>query len=102
MIQDTSLAAFDSIQPKLGEKQNKVLQTLRLLPNATNAELAAKLGWPINTITPRCQELRKMGLVLDAGKRTCKQTGSTAHAWKTVAPILPPAFKIVAPKTQTL
>jgi len=44
-----------------------VLDALRFFPDATNAEIALKLGWPVNRITPRCLELRKMGLILDAG-----------------------------------
>lgn len=101
MLQDTSRAAWDSIQPKLGAKQKEIYDVLRLLPDATNAELAARLGWPINTVTPRVKELREMNLVMDAGKRTCRITGSTAHAWRAAAPILPPAVKPVEPKPQT-
>ena len=38
-------------------------------------------------------ELRNMGLVLEAGKRTCRITGSTAHAWRSKHPVLPEAFE---------
>lgn len=57
----------------------------------TNAEIARALSVPINTITPRVLELRKMGLILDAGRRMCKVTGSTVHAWRAKHPVLPPA-----------
>lgn len=77
----------------LGAKQKQVLDALRYFPNATNAEIAAHLNWPVNTIMPRCLELRKIGLILDAGKRRCKVTGSTAHAWQEKHPVLPPAFE---------
>jgi hypothetical protein len=50
------------------------------------------MNWPVNRITPRILELRKMDLVQDAAKRTCKITGSTAHAWKAKHPVLPEAF----------
>lgn len=103
MIQDTSLEAFFKLKGA-DTKRDQVLQVLRLVPNATIAELAQMLRWPVNTVTPRLNELQerkptdpkeriKLGLVLDVGKRKCKITGSTAHAWKAKYPVLPPAFK---------
>ena len=92
MIQDTSLFAYAQATQNLGVKQKQVLDALRYFSDATNAEIAARLNWPINRITPRCLELRGMGLILDMGKRRCKVTGSTAHAWKAKHPVLPPAF----------
>jgi hypothetical protein len=91
MIQDTSLFAYSIATQNLRAKQKQVLDALRFFPDATNAEIAANLGWPVNRITPRVHELRKMELVLDAGKRTCRITGSTAHAWRAKHPVLPPA-----------
>lgn len=92
MQQDTSLFAYRQATQHIGAKQKAVLDTLRFFPDATNAELGARLGWPVNRITPRCLELRKIGLILDAGKRLCKITGSKAHAWKAKHPVLPPAY----------
>jgi hypothetical protein len=66
---------------------------LRTFSTATNAELAAQLGWTINRVTPRILELRTMGLVLDTGRRTCTITRSSAHAWKAKEPVLPPAVQ---------
>lgn len=101
MIQDTSLHAYAVATQHLGKKQKEVLDALRFFPDATNAELAAWLSWPINRVTPRCQELRKQGLVLEAGRRTCKVTGGMAHSWKAKHPVLPPAFEEVEkPKVQ--
>lgn len=94
MIQDTSLEAFFKFKDAQ-TRRDQVLQTLRLLPDATNAELADKLRWAINRITPRVNELRKLGLVLDNGRRVCRITAGTAHAWKAKYPVLPPA---VTPK----
>jgi hypothetical protein len=102
MIQDTSLWAHQLASQNLGAKQKQVLDALRFFPDATNAEIALHLSWPINRITPRMGELRKMGLVLDGGRRTCKVTGSTAHAWRAKHPVLPPAFERAADNPQTL
>jgi hypothetical protein len=87
---DTSLWAYAQASQNLGAKQKEVLDALRFFPDATNAEIAAHLKWPVNRITPRILELRKMELVFDAGRRTCKVTGSTAHAWRAKHPVLPP------------
>jgi hypothetical protein len=91
MIQNTSLFAHKIAIDNLGRKQKEVLDCLRCFPDATNAELSTRMGWPINRITPRMVELRKIGLVLNTRKRTCKVTGSTAHAWRAKYPVLPPA-----------
>jgi len=88
---ETSLWAYSVATRDLGAKQKEVLDALRLFPDATNAEIAARLGWPVNRITPRMLELRTMELVLEAGRRRCKVTGSMAHAWKAKHPVLPPA-----------
>src|ERR1700732_4618353 len=103
MIQDTSLHAYALASQNLGKKQKEVLDALRYFPDATNAEIAAYINWPVNRITPRMGELRKQGLVLEAGRRTCKATGGTAHAWKAKHPVLPPAFKEVEkPKAENI
>jgi hypothetical protein len=91
MIQDTSLWAYARATQNLGAKQKQVLDALRVFPDATNAELAARLGWAVNRVTPRMFELRKMELVLQSVRRTCKATGGTAWAWKAKHPVLPPA-----------
>ena len=88
---DTSLWAYAQATQDLGAKQKEVIDALRFFPDATNAEIAARLGWPVNRITPRCLELRQQGLILEAGRRRCKVTGSMAHAWKAKHPVLPPA-----------
>ena len=77
MIQDTSLFAYSVATQNLGAKQKEVLDALRYFPNATNAEIAAHLNWPINRVTPRTGELKKMGLILDVARRTCKATGGS-------------------------
>ena len=96
MIQDTSLWAHALASKNLGAKQKEVLDALRFFPDATNAEIATHMNWPVNRITPRILELRTMGLVIDAGRRRCKATGSTAHVWVAKHPVLPPAHDIPA------
>lgn len=47
-----SLLAYRAFAPKeLSKKQNTVLAFLLKYGSMSNKELAAKIGWPINTIT---------------------------------------------------
>jgi len=66
MIQETSLETYlENVYVNLGHRRAVVLHHLRNASVAlTNAEIAAKLSRPIIEITPRTNELRKMGLVL--------------------------------------
>jgi hypothetical protein len=84
-IQATSQEAYSKIIPKLPQCQYEVWFYLRNRPEGlTNAELAYYLNWPINRITPRILELRKLGYVKHYGKRQCKITGSMANTWVSV------------------
>jgi hypothetical protein len=103
MIQDTSLYAYALATQHLSAKQKAVLDALRFFPDATNAEIAAQLGWPVNRVTPRIFELRseEFGtLVLESSRRRCKVTGGPAMAWRAKYPVLPPAFP-EKPKAET-
>ena len=92
-IQITSLEALPrKVHPNLSARQALVLQYLRSAGAHTNAEISRELNKPINEITPRTHELRKMGLVLEAGKRLCAVTGNRAHSWAAKYPVLPAAF----------
>jgi predicted transcriptional regulator len=82
--QETSLLAYESIQDELGNKQTQVLAVLDLNPDGlTNQEVSDYLGWPINTVTPRMNELVRKGFVVESGRRICK-TGRKAIVWSVV------------------
>lgn len=66
----------------LGDKQQRVLDTMYLRDNWTNSELAQKLEWSINRITGRVFELRQIGLVITAEKRVCDVTGMIVQSWR--------------------
>lgn len=84
-MQDTSLEAYwNEIAPSLGTRQKEVLSVLSAGGSWSNNEIAEKLGKPINTITPRIFELRKAGLVEEAGKRLCGVTSRKVIAWRRV------------------
>ena len=88
-IQDTSLFAYSVATQNRGKKQKEVLDALRFFPDATNAEIAERLGWPVNRVTPRTGELIKMGLIFKVERRTCKATNGTAWSLRAKHPVFP-------------
>jgi len=86
-MQTTSLEAYNEIRKTLGNKQAEIFNVL--LQNGksmTNSELAKKLEWSINTVTPRIFELRGLNLVTEDTKRPCLITGRRAIAWRVTEP----------------
>lgn len=84
-IQETSLLAYNNYtKPHLAETQQAVFQALLTRESFTNNELAHYMDWPINSVTPRIFELRKMGKVVAVIKRPCAISGRTAIAWRAI------------------
>lgn len=81
-MQITSLLAYNSIKDTLGEKQKRVLIAIAQLGEATNLDLSNHLKLPINSITPRVNELRKMNLVAESKKDKDKTTGRLSIYWR--------------------
>jgi Mn-dependent DtxR family transcriptional regulator len=81
-MQETSLLAYFCLQPTISDKQKMVFETIRSNERITNMEIANKLNWSINRVTPRVKELREQGLVILDGYRECHITGHTACLWK--------------------
>lgn len=82
-MQQTSLFSYkNEILPILGERQKVIYEALQTRKNFTNTELAHQLNFPINTVTPRVNELRKMSLVRLAETRKCEITGRMCCAWE--------------------
>ena len=84
-MQDTSLEAYyNKVLPHLTRKQQAVMTFFFYHKNCnyTNAELAQKMGWAINRITPRVLELRNLGKLEYACRRMCNVTKNNANAWR--------------------
>ena len=60
----TSVINFYTILNELGKRQKLVLQALKHLKVANNLQISRYLGLPINSVTPRMNELRKKGIVI--------------------------------------
>ena len=71
--------AFERALPNVSNCQKAVLK--HIVVPSTSSEIANRLGWSINRVTPRVLELRKMGIVEDNGVRCCRMTGFMAHEW---------------------
>ena len=78
--QETSREAYHSVQPKLVGKRKEVLNCLVTNGNMTNGEVADFLHWPINTVTPRMNELVKDDYVVAVNWKI-GPTGRKAIVW---------------------
>lgn len=83
MIQQTSLKVFDTeVKPARGRNQLRVYAVLKEYGQLCNRQIATILNWPINTITPRVQELREADMVTEAFRGKDPQTGRTVIFWE--------------------
>ena len=83
-VRDTSLLAYDEVLPSIGKKQALVLQTIAKAKRpVNNQEIASHLALPINTITPRTNELLGIDKVELAFKAVYPATGRTVCYWRT-------------------
>lgn len=82
-VRDTSVAAYKEIKPDVGEKQALILGTIgRAKRPVNNQEIAKFLKKPINTVTPRTNELVKLGRVELAFKEVYPATNRKVCYWK--------------------
>ena len=82
-VRDTSRLAYDEIAPKIGKKQALILQTIAKAKRpVNNQEIAIHLALPINTITPRTNELLSLDKVELAYKAVYPATKRKVCYWK--------------------
>lgn len=82
-VRDTSKLAYDEVSPSIGRKQALVLQTIAKAKRpVNNQEIASYLVLPINTITPRTNELLSLEKVELAFKAIYPATGRKVCYWK--------------------
>lgn len=80
MIAETSRQAYEAAKPKIGNNQRVVLDVIKVNGAITNEGISFALGWPINRVTPRVNELFHKGLVGVEG-RGVNKSGQTAKLW---------------------
>lgn len=81
-MRDTSIEAYYSLV-KVNQKQKMVLDTIKQIYPCTDQDIATKLDWPINRVTPRRGELEKLSLIESKGKQLTS-SGRRAHAWQPI------------------
>jgi len=84
-IRQTSLFAYNDIKPELGKRQQAVYDKIRAFPQIDNLLLSQMLKWPINSVTPRVNELVKLGKVRAVGTHRSTLTGRTVTGWEVIS-----------------
>jgi len=82
MIRDTQKTSYELLKPQLGMKQKQVVLALMQLTKATNRELATHLGWEINSVTGRVNELMHKKLITSNGTRLDTYTKRNVTLWQ--------------------
>ena len=73
-VQVTSIISYYEVLNTLGDRQKEVLLALKHLKIANNLMISNYLNLPINSITPRMNELRKKGIVIFHHTAACPIT----------------------------
>jgi len=85
---DTRNESYRKILDRLPASRAAVLRALLHGPKS-NRQIAAYLGWPINSVTGRVRELRQQGLVKPLQKVWDSATERHVWVWATNAQALP-------------
>lgn len=78
-VQVTSVISFYEVLNTLGSRQLEVLKAIKLLQPCNNLQISQLLHLPINSITPRCKELRVKGIVIYHHTAACPITGRASR-----------------------
>ena len=82
-VATTSIASYRAMSPKeISRKQTQVLAFLVRRGPMSNRGLSKAMGWPVERITPRVNELRNLGLVELAGHELDTETNRVVCVWK--------------------
>lgn len=77
VVKKTSIDAYHGLD--LSRQQADVLSAFRVLGESCISDTAAFLDWEKSTVAARMNELRKLGLLVFAGKRKSETTGITCE-----------------------
>lgn len=79
-VRNTSVKSYHSIFD-LSRRQADVFDVLQALGTACNMDLSNRLGLPINSVTPRTNELVAGGLVIESHRAVNPATGKQVIYW---------------------
>lgn len=80
LVQQTQLESYHGLRD-VGAKQEIVYRAISTLGRASDYDVANYLNLPINRITPRRNELFRMGLVKEATRDISPHTGKRVIFW---------------------
>lgn len=80
-MRDTSIEAYRELRYNgtLSKQQKRIINVFWPQENWSLQEVVKLTGLPINTVSGRCNELKKAGYLEEAPKRKCSITGRTIH-----------------------
>jgi hypothetical protein len=83
MIRQTSLLAYEMMKPMLSGRYVEYLDTLKKIGHpSTDLEVSRFSGHSDpNYFRPRRNELVKLGLIIEMGKRECSVSKKTSLIW---------------------
>ena len=82
-MRHTSIKAYYEILPKIGARQRQVLEALSSGPK-TNRQISKMTGLEVNAVTPRTNELVKLGLVSSRGVIVDPESNKSVTVWSMV------------------
>lgn len=78
----TSLPAYNEVKKNIDYCRSQVFLTIKKIGICNDKQVAEKLGWSINRVTPRRGELVNNGLVELAYKKKDPSTNRTVNYWR--------------------
>jgi predicted transcriptional regulator len=81
-IRATSIESFYHILENIGDRQLECLKAIRKLQPVSDRQLKDYLGWEINQVNGRRNELLKMGIILKYKEGTSEKTKRKVIFWK--------------------
>lgn len=83
-IQETSLEAYDVLQPELGKRQRQVYEIIEKHQEVSINDISRIMQKQTHNITGRLMELRNKGLVFNSGHKTDRITNRRVLKWSVV------------------
>lgn len=80
-VREASLIAYRDLSDsgKIGTQAQTILNHMKAGRDYSLQELSRLTGIAINAISGRCNDLKKIGLLVEAACRKCSITGRTVH-----------------------
>lgn len=80
-VTNTSRLAYQNSYPKHGTHRRIVLEVIKMLEVSTDFQIAELLGWKINSVTPRRNELVHSGLIEEKFEKIDPLTNTKVKWW---------------------